>query len=180
MQISALTNADSWFWCPGIPIPADLLTRSGSTLEKSRSRFWLQGSFLSTPKSSWPTKLCASLILNKTPTATISKVSCKSINPLTDVITEFQERSGSFSKVLNAMCLLRKGIRISKYHSSPILPILRWNNNRNSISAPIISCFNSSTEAYIAKNKLKHLLIQPQDGDGVPGVVPWQDGQDWG
>ena len=62
------------------------------------------------------------------------------------------------------MCLLRKGIRISKYHSSPILPILRWNNNRNSISAPIISCFNSSTEAYIAKNKLKHLFIQPQVG----------------
>ena len=34
MQISALKNADSWFWCPGILNPADLLTRSGSNWRK--------------------------------------------------------------------------------------------------------------------------------------------------
>ena len=58
---------------------------------------------------------------------------------------------------------LRKATRTSKYCSSPTLPILPWNNARNSISSSIISCFNSS-EAYIAKNNFKHLLIQPQDG----------------
>ena len=41
MQISELTSTDNWFWCPGILNPADLLTRSRSTLEKIRSRFWL-------------------------------------------------------------------------------------------------------------------------------------------
>ena len=46
MQISALTSTNNWFWCPGILNHADVLTRSGSTLEKIRSRFWLQGSFL--------------------------------------------------------------------------------------------------------------------------------------
>ena len=164
MQISALTNADNWFWCPGILNPADLLTRSGSTLEKIRSRFWLQGSFLSTRKSSWPTKSCASLLLNKTPNATIIKLSYKSINSLTEVITEFLKRFGSFSKVLSAMWLLRKATRTFKFCSSPTLPILQQNNAWNFISSSIISCFNSSTEAYIAKNKLKHLLIQPEDG----------------
>ena len=54
MEISKLTNDDNWFWCPGVLSPADLLTRSGSTLEKIKSRFWLQGRFLSAPTSSWP------------------------------------------------------------------------------------------------------------------------------
>ena len=39
MEISA-----NWHWCPGALNSADLLTRSGSTLEKLNSRFWLQGS----------------------------------------------------------------------------------------------------------------------------------------
>ena len=47
MEIIALKNSDIWFWCPGPLNPADLLTRSGSTLELINSDFWLQGSFLS-------------------------------------------------------------------------------------------------------------------------------------
>ena len=60
------------------------------------------------------------------------------------------------------MCLLRK-TRSYKHHSAPILLILPWKNVQNYISSSIINCFNPSTEAYIAKNKLKHLLIPPQD-----------------
>ena len=133
---------------------------SGSTLEKIKSRFWLQGSYLSDLTSSWPTKPYASLILYQTPTANNNKISCITINQLTDTITEYLVRTGSYNTVLNTMCFLRKATRAYKHHSAPILP---WNNVWNYISSSIISCFNPSTEAYIAKNKLKHLLIQPQD-----------------
>ena len=46
MELSALSAADNWNWCPGSLNPADLLTRPGATLEKINSKFWLQGSFL--------------------------------------------------------------------------------------------------------------------------------------
>ena len=54
MEIAALSNADKWFWCPGNVNPADLLTRTGSTLENISSEFWLHGSFLPSPEKSWP------------------------------------------------------------------------------------------------------------------------------
>ena len=44
IEIAALTNSDNWFWCLGQLNPADLLTRSGSTLEQINSDFWLHGS----------------------------------------------------------------------------------------------------------------------------------------
>ena len=37
MEITVLTCDDNWSWCPGTPNPADLLTRTGSTLEDIRS-----------------------------------------------------------------------------------------------------------------------------------------------
>ena len=126
-QISELSNTDNWFWCPGVLNPADLLTRSGST-ENIKSRFWLQGSFLSTPTSSWPAKPFASLILYQTPAANINKISCISINQLTATITESLERTGSYTTLLNAMCLLCKRTRSYKHHSAPIFAILLWNN----------------------------------------------------
>ena len=46
MEISALSIADNWNWCPESLNTADLLTRSGATLENINSSFWLQGSFL--------------------------------------------------------------------------------------------------------------------------------------
>ena len=39
MEIAALSSADKWFWCPGNVNPADLLTRTGSTLESISSGF---------------------------------------------------------------------------------------------------------------------------------------------
>ena len=39
MEITALSDADNWFWCPGILNPVDLLTRTGSTLEDISSKF---------------------------------------------------------------------------------------------------------------------------------------------
>ena len=96
-------------------------------------------------------------------TPNINKISCFTSNPLTATITEYRERTGSYTTVLNSMCLFSKATRSYKHHSAPILPILPWNNVLNYISSSIIISFNPSTEAYIAKNKLKHLLIQPQD-----------------
>ena len=49
MKIAALTNSDNWFWCPSPLNPADILSRSGSTLEQINSDFWLHRSFLSKP-----------------------------------------------------------------------------------------------------------------------------------
>ena len=46
MEIAALMNPYNCFWCPGHLNPADLLTRSGTTLEQINSDFWLHGSFL--------------------------------------------------------------------------------------------------------------------------------------
>ena len=62
MEITALTNSDDWFWCPGKLNPADLLTRSGTTLEQINSDFWLHRSFLPQDKHSWPVKKCAPLL----------------------------------------------------------------------------------------------------------------------
>ena len=86
--------------------------------------------------SSWPTKPCASLILYQIPIATINKISCITINPLTDTITEYLERTGSYTMVLNAMCFLSKVNRAYKHYSALIPP---WNNVQNYISSSIIS-----------------------------------------
>ena len=83
MEISALSVADNWNWCPGSLNPADLLTRSGATLEKINSNFWLQGSFLPQPPSSWLIKLSSSLISNTYPSTIVKKISVPPPHPLT-------------------------------------------------------------------------------------------------
>ena len=88
MEISALSIADNWNWCPGSLNPADFLTRSGATLEKINSSFWLQGSFFPQPPSSWPTKLSSSLISDTYPSAVVKKISAASPHPLTELITD--------------------------------------------------------------------------------------------
>ena len=96
-----------------------------------------------------------SLINNQTPTETMNRVTCYTIN----LLTEYLEKTQIYTKVLNAICLLHKATRAFKQDSASLLP---WINIWNSISSAIINCFKPSTEAYITKNKLKHLLIQPQ------------------
>ena len=161
MEISALSATANWNWCPGALNPADLLTRTGSTLEKVNSKFWLQGSFLPQPRSSWPIKNCVSLISDQTPSIMIKKVSANPPNPLTEYVTELLTRCRSYSKVLAAFCIL---LKIGRSHSKSPENLLPWNRTRNIIVSNIINCFNSSAEGYIAKNKLKHLLVRPQDG----------------
>ena len=72
MEITALTNPDDWFWCSGQLNPADLLTRSGTTLEQINSDFWLHGSFLLQDEHSWPVKKCASLLSSPLPATVIN------------------------------------------------------------------------------------------------------------
>ena len=161
MEISTLSNTANWHWCPGALNPADLLTRSGSTLEKINSRFLLQGSFLSQPPSSWPNKSCVSLISDQIPSAMFKKVSATPPNSLIEYITELLTNNWSYSKILKSFCAL---LKIDRTYSGSPDNLLPWTKTRNAIASNIISCFKSSTESYIAKNKLKHLLVQPQDG----------------
>ena len=72
MEISAASSADCWFWCLGPLNPADLLTRTCSTCDQIKSDFWLHGSILPQPRSSWPIKKCASLPVGELPTRTIN------------------------------------------------------------------------------------------------------------
>ena len=87
MEISALSVADNWNWCPGSLNPEDLLTRSGATLKKINSSFWLQGSFLPQPPSTWPIKLSSSLISNIYPSTVVKNISTAPPHPLTQCIT---------------------------------------------------------------------------------------------
>ena len=149
-------------WCPGPLNPTDLLTRSGSTLEKISFNFWLHGSFLLNPVSTWPTKPCASLLSSSPPLSPIiSKISAALPHPITDYILEELEHGQSFTKDVNAHCILHKFGRKFKTCPANVLP---WTRIPSAISATIISCFNPFAESFIAKNKLKHLLTQPQEG----------------
>ena len=88
MEIVALSDADNWFWCPGILNPADLLTRTGSTLEDISSKFWLNGSFLPDQETSWPVKSCRSLLSNQPQTASINRAVMIPDSPFFTYITE--------------------------------------------------------------------------------------------
>ena len=159
MEIRSQTTTDNWMWCPGPLNPANLLTRSGSTLKKINSNFWLFGSFLLNPVSTWPNKPCSSLISNL-PFAVISRISAMPPNPLTEYISEQLEHVQSFTKVVNAHCILQKFGRKFKQSPTEVLP---WARICSAIYTTV-SCFSPSAESFIVKNKLKHLLIQPQDG----------------
>ena len=82
MEIAVLTNSDDWFWCPGHLNPADLLTRSDTTLEQINSDFWLHESFLPQPDNSWPVKKCASFLSSSLPLTTINQVIDEPVHPL--------------------------------------------------------------------------------------------------
>ena len=161
MEIAELTSSGSWFWCPGTLNPADLLTRTGSTMEKINSKFWLRGSFLSLAEADWLVKLCASLLTSHDPAVSINRIIATPLNPLSDLLVELLECNQSFSKVLNSLCIIQKGCRKFKQSVNLLLP---WSKIRNNISTAIISCFSPQAEVFLAQNKLKHLDIQPQDG----------------
>ena len=115
MEISTLSVADNWNWCLGSLNPADLLTRPGATLEKINSKFWLQGSFLPQPPSSWPIKPSSSLISDTYPSAIVKKISAATPHPLTEFIADALSRVKSYSKILRSLCaLLKVGRNFSK------------------------------------------------------------------
>ena len=161
MELSSLTTADNWFWCLVYLNPADLLTRTGSTLIYIDSGFWLHGSFLPIPENSWPTKNCASLLTDQAPLTTIIKTPTVPFNLLSYLITELLERKKSYSKVLNSLSYILKSCRHNHQPGNQLHP---WTAVRNSITSFIISCFKPAAESFIAKNKLKQMVFHLQDG----------------
>ena len=62
--------------------------------------------------------------------------------------------------MVNGLSIILKACRNYKQNPNPSQT---WSSTRSSISSTIISCFKSDSELFIAKNKLKHLVITPQD-----------------
>ena len=98
MEIAAVTNPDSWFWCPGPLNPADLLTRTGSTCEQIKSDFWLHGSFLPQSEAFWPIKECVSLLSDSHPLQTINLTIATPVNPSSNLIISLLEYTQSLSR----------------------------------------------------------------------------------
>ena len=160
MEIAALSDADNWFWCPGILNPADLLTRTGSTLEDISSKFWLHGSFLPDPETSWPVKSCKSLLSNQPQSASVNRPVMIPDSLFFTIITKMLTAFNSYSKVLKALTLLMKIWILSRLPEAD-------GPSRNAISkyvsSIIVSCFKPSADIFLAKHKLKHLVVQLQD-----------------
>ena len=123
-------------WCPGPHNPADLLTKSGSTLEKINSNFWLHGSFLPHPICTWPTKPCASLLFSR-PLQPSSAESKPPTQPHAYISNQL-EHAQSFTKTLKTHCLLQKFCRKFKKCPRDVLPLTRI---PSAVSSTIISCF---------------------------------------
>ena len=161
MEISSVSTPDNWFWCPGPQNPADLLTRSGSTCDQINSVFWLNGSFLPQPWSSWPIKMCMSLPPHDLPSRTINLVATVPTNPSSDLIINLLECNQSLSKVISALTLIHKTCRTRRLNP---IPTTTWNSIKTSILSFVLKCFSSAAETIISANKLKYLVIQSLDG----------------
>ena len=156
MEISSTSSPENWFWCPGSLNPADLLTRSGSVCNQINSKFWLQGSFLTQERSSWPIIVCTALPTSNTLTKSIKVITIPA-DQSQDLITRLLVRTQSLNKVIKAITLIHKSCRTWRANPNPDST---WNQIKTSILSSIIKCFVRSTEVIIASNKMKHLVVQ--------------------
>ena len=161
MEILSVSSPNNWFWCPGHSNPADLLTRPGTTCEQVNSKFWLNGSFLPQPESSWPTILSTKITDCSTPIRSVKILNTIMTNPTQDVIISLLEHTQSFSKVIKALSFIHKACRT--WRAQPT-PTHTWKSVVTSISSSIIKCYSTDSEHIIASNKMKHLVIQSLDG----------------
>ena len=147
MEIVALSDADSWFWCPGPLNPADLLTRTGSTLEHINSRFWLNGSFLTDQETSWPIKSCKSLLSNQPIIASINRAVMIPDSPFCNYVVEMLTACNSFIKVVKSLTLLMKIWILPRLHEADRHT---GNNVSKYVSSTIVSCFKPSADTFLA------------------------------
>ena len=161
MEILSVSSHENWYWCPGTLNPADLLTRSGTTCKQVNSKFWLNGSFLHQERSSWPIKPCTRLSTSNLPLRTVNVITAAPVNVSQETIVKLLERAQSLSKVSRALTTIHKFCRTWRANPSPPQT---WNSVKSSILSSIINCFSKDSEQIIAKNKMKHLVIQSRDG----------------
>ena len=81
-------------------------------------------------------------------------------SPFSIIITGMLTSSNSFSKVCNALTLLMKIWIVPRIHEASRPTGSTVNNYVFSI---IISCFKPSADVFLAKHKLKHLVVLLQD-----------------
>ena len=149
MEISSVSSPDHWFWCPGPLNPADLLTRTGTTCDQIKPEFWLRGSFLPQPRSSWPTKNCASLSSSDLPSRTINLFTAVPVNLSSNLVISLLEHNHSLSKVIAALMFIHKNCRTWRQNLNPIAT---WNSVKISILSFVIKCFATAPETVIATN----------------------------
>ena len=101
------------------------------------------------------------LLADQPPPSTINQIFKTPTNWLSELITELLEHKQSFSKVVNSLSFILKSCK--NYRQNPN-PTQTWSIVRNLIFTTMINCFKADPEAFIAKNKHKHLVIFPQDG----------------
>ena len=157
METSNLTKADNWFWCPRTLNPADLLV----LLWKNSTPVLATWQF---PIPPWRWMASQAMCLPHTkpaPTSTVNRAVATPFNSLTDLIMELLERNQSYTKVFKSLCNIQKGCRNLKQSVNQLLPCSKI---RNTILYSIISYFTPQAVISMAKNKLKHLVIQALDG----------------
>ena len=131
MEIASVSSPDHWFCCPGPLNPADLLTRTGSTCDQVKSEFWLHSSFLPQPRSSWPTKSCASLPSSDLPSRTINLTTAVPVNLSSNLVISLLEHNQSLSKVIAALTFIHKSCRTRRQNPNPVAT---WSSAKISIS----------------------------------------------
>ena len=138
MEILSVTTPDNWFWCPGNLNPADLLTRFGTKCDQINSKFWLQGSFLTQEKSTWPTKPCTSLLIGDISSRQIKTITTRLVNPSQELLVSLLTHNQSLSRVIKALVAIHKACRT--WRAEPT-PTQTWNSVKNSITTSILRCF---------------------------------------
>ena len=163
MAIINSSNPSQWFWCPGELKTADLLNRAGCSAQSINSPFWLNGSFISSPEKSWPTKPCSELIHTNTDLISVKIIQMAANEDTIDsYIHSLIVKAQSVVKVKNALLCLSKAIR--RKISSSGRSCNPWSTSQSNITKLILQFIQPENLKYLSTYKLKGLVTVIDNG----------------